>query len=71
MTNKRSCGQIVSKREKRGESVGESREGGLLMRHLFVSKMAAGIGSESGFVSVAKEKLLASIAIAGGKLDFW
>ena len=36
--------------------------------------MAAGIGSEDGFVSVAKGKLLASIAVAGreaGLLSEW
>ena len=33
--------------------------------------MAAGIGSEDGFMSVAREKLLAFVAIARGKLAFW
>ena len=39
-------------------------KGKLLSRHLFALKMAAGICSEAGFVSVAREMLLAFLAIA-------
>ena len=48
------------------ERVGEGKCR-LLARHLFVLEIAAGIGCEGGFVSVAKEMLLASIAIAKRK----
>ena len=39
----------------------------LLTRYLFVLEIAAGIGCESGFVTVVKGKLLAYIAIAKRK----
>ena len=70
VTNICNCGQIVSEKEKMEESVSERRKRKLLTRHPFVLKMFAGIGCESGFVSVAKEKLLALVAIAKRKLAF-
>ena len=64
MTSNRGRGQFVNDKDKREESVSERGKGGLLSRHLFALEVAAGICSEAGFVAVAKEMLLAFVAIA-------